>query len=178
MNKSEPSVINGLAHDLRNPVLVIGRESKRAVQALEVFDRAMGRCPYRHEPGAACSGVQGEGKLDTTEKKIVDMARYFGVDPAWALAIAEVESSVGEHQLSPTGAKGVFQMTSIAMKDLLLEMQAKDDDMIDIACGILFLRLLKKRWGSIEEATSHYCDPNDRHFYISKVLALMADEKK
>lgn len=175
---SNSSVIDGLAHDLRNPALCMVQDSKRIERALKVFERAVGRCPYREEPGAACSGFQKENKPQTIEDKIINMARYFGVDPAWALAIAEVESSMGQNQLSPTGAKGVFQITSIAMQDLLLAMKAKDDDMIDIACGVLFLRLLKKRWGTIEKATSHYCDPKDRHFYVSKVMTLIKEREE
>jgi hypothetical protein len=88
------------------------------------------------------------------------------------------ESALGLHQLSRTGAKGVFQMTSIAMKDLLQEMQRADDDMIDIACGVLFLRLLFKRHKSIEAATAKYCDPKDRGFYIDRVKKYMTELKE
>jgi hypothetical protein len=84
-----------------------------------------------------------------------------------------VESSLGMVQLSRTGCKGVFQMSTIAMKDLLQEMEKQDDDMIDILCGLLFLRLLLKRWKTHEEATAHFCDPNDRSFYLGKVTQYM-----
>lgn len=104
-----------------------------------------------------------------TKVKIKTFAGLFGVDPDWAVAVATVESSLGENQKSPTGAKGVFQMTQIAMKDLWLLMGEVDDDYTDIACGILFLKLLRKRWGSMKEATKHYCDPNDSHFYVDRV---------
>jgi len=30
--------------------------------------------------------------------------------------------------------------------------------------------LLLKRWGTIEEATAHYCDPKDRDFYVERVM--------
>jgi hypothetical protein len=104
---------------------------------------------------------------------IVRFAKMIGVDPVWACAIAEVESAYGIYQKSPTGCRGVFQMSTIAMKDLLLEMERPDDEMIDICCGILFLRLLLKRHGSIEAATAKYCDPNDRHFYVPKVMGII-----
>lgn len=52
-------------------------------------------------------------------------------------------------------------------------MAKQDDDIADIACGLAFLHLLKKRHGSIEAATEKFCDPNDRHFYLSKVIAYM-----
>lgn len=112
-------------------------------------------------------------KQKQVQADIVKLAEIIGVDPVWACAIAQVESSYGIHQLSPTGCKGVFQMSSIAMKDLLWEMAKHDDEMIDICCGLLFLRLLLKRHGTIEKATAKYCDPNDRHFYIPKVMNII-----
>lgn len=107
-------------------------------------------------------------QLETLEK-IRRAAELLGVDPDWVAAVAMVESAMGKYQLSKTGAKGVFQMTSIAMKDLLNEMQRQDDDMGDILCGVLFLRLLLKRWKTEEEATGHFCDPADRGFYIDRM---------
>ena len=108
-----------------------------------------------------------------TKTKIELFARLFDVDPAWAVAVAMVESSLGLHQKSPTGCTGVFQMSSIAMKDLKQQMEANDDDVIDIVCGILFLRLLMKRHKTIEKATERFCDPNDRSFYLERVKNYM-----
>lgn len=104
-----------------------------------------------------------------TLRTVRKCATMLGIDPDWAAAVAMTESALGKHQLSKTGAKGVFQMTTIAMKDLLQEMQKSDDDLIDIACGILFLRLLLKRWKTIDEATAHFCDPKDKGFYIDRM---------
>jgi membrane-bound lytic murein transglycosylase MltF len=111
-------------------------------------------------------------QLDVKEK-IELLAPLFGVDPVWAVAIAMMESSLGEHQKSPTGCRGVFQMSGIAMKDLLIEMEQRDDDLSDIACGIAFLRLLHKRHDSIEAATAKFCDPKDRDFYVPSVMKYM-----
>jgi hypothetical protein len=108
-------------------------------------------------------------KQQETKEKIEQLAEIFGIDPNWALGIAMVESSLGLHQKSPTGCRGVFQMSGIAMKDLLYSMEAIDDDLIDIACGISFLWLLLKRWGTEEKATAHYCDPNDLDFYLDRM---------
>lgn len=110
-----------------------------------------------------------------TEDKIREVCSLLGVPRRWALAIAEVESALGKYQLSPTGARGVFQMTTIAMKDLLKEMEKHDDDWIDIMCGILFLRLLLRRWHTLEQATKHYCDPKVRDEYWAKVKTLMEE---
>ena len=114
-------------------------------------------------------------KQQETKEKIEQLAEIFGIDPNWALGIAMVESSLGLHQKSPTGCRGVFQMSGIAMKDLLYSMEAIDDDLIDIACGISFLWLLLKRCGTEEKATAHYCDPNDLDFYLDRVEKFKAE---
>ena len=108
-----------------------------------------------------------------TKAKIIEIAQAIGVDPVWAVSIAMVESSLGEHQRSSTGCKGVFQMSFIAMKDLLQEMEKTDDDIIDITSGLAFLHLLLKRHRTIESATAKFCDPDDREFYISRVINYM-----
>lgn len=99
------------------------------------------------------------------------IAEALHVDPHWANAIAMTESSLGSYLLSPTGCRGVFQMSSIAMKDLLQEMP--EDDLIAIVCGICFLRLLLRRHKTIEKATERYCDPKDRDFYVDRVKIYM-----
>lgn len=108
-----------------------------------------------------------------TKEKIRAVAEVMGLDPSWAVAVAFVESSLGEHQKSPTGCRGVFQMSSIAMKDLLQEMEKADDDLIDIACGLAFLHLLLRRHKTIEAATARFCDPRDVDFYVSRVMNYM-----
>ncbi len=112
-------------------------------------------------------------KQRDTLDKIKTVAPMIGIDPTWAIAVAMVESSLGVKQLSPTGCKGVFQMSSIAMKDLHQLMQADDDDFADIACGMIFLRLLLKRWKTIEEATTHFCDPKVKERYLFGVKSYM-----
>lgn len=107
------------------------------------------------------------------KERIEYYARMLDVDPAWAAAIAMTESSLGEARISPTNCRGIFQMSSIAMEDLRLQMGAAGDDDLEILCGLLFLRLLYRRWGSIEEATNHYCDPADRGFYLDRVRNYM-----
>jgi membrane-bound lytic murein transglycosylase MltF len=108
-------------------------------------------------------------KQRETLEKIRTVAPLIGIDPAWAAAVAMTESSLGMKQLSPTGCKGVFHMSMIAMRDLHQLMQLSDDDFADIACGMLFLRLLLKRWKTVEEATARFCDPKDREFYVDRV---------
>jgi len=106
---------------------------------------------------------------------IKEMAYFFKINPKWAVAVAMTESSLGLNQKSPTGCKGVFQMSSIAMKDLHQEMVKNDDDLIDIACGVAFLYLLAKRHGTIDAATAKYCDPKDVGFYVDRVKKYMEE---
>jgi len=112
------------------------------------------------------------------KQEIEYYAHQFGVDAVWACAVAMVESSLGDDRISRTGCRGVFQMSSIAMEDLRQQMGSEDDDTVEIVCGLLFLRLLRKRWGTIEEATNHFCDPNDRNFYLDRVLSYMESFKQ
>jgi len=114
-------------------------------------------------------------KQRETKDLIEKVAPIFGLDPSWPLAMAMTESSLGIKQLSPTGCRGVFQMSSIAMKDLLREMTKADSDIVDVVCGIAFLYILLKRHGSIVAATSHFCDPNDIPFYLKRVKSYMKD---
>jgi hypothetical protein len=113
-------------------------------------------------------------KQQETKDNIEAIASLLNVDPLWAIAIAMTESSLGEHQHSSTGCLGVFQMSSIAMRDLLKSMEG-NDDLIDIACGVAFLRLLFKRWKNIEDATLHFCDPADKDFYLDRVKRYMRE---
>lgn len=112
-------------------------------------------------------------KQKETIDKIKAIAPVIGLDTSWCLAVAMEESSLGERQLSPTGCRGIFQMSSIAMKELYRLMKDSKNDWIDVLCGLAFMMALKDQWGSIEEATAHFCDPNDRGFYIDKVKEYM-----
>lgn len=115
--------------------------------------------------------------LNSNQQKVKEAIENYSslldIDPAWAVAIAMVESSLGEHRISPTNCRGIFQMSSIAMEDLRQQMGIGGDDDLEILCGLLFLRLLYRRWDGLEEATNHFCDPNDRSFYLNRVLDYM-----
>ena len=114
-------------------------------------------------------------KQEDVLEKIRQFSRLMGLDPDWTAAVAMTESTLGVNQKSPTGCRGVFQMSSIAMKDLLQEMERHDDDLIDIACGLAFLHLLLRRHKTIEAATARFCDPKDREFYVRRVLNYMKE---
>lgn len=112
------------------------------------------------------------------KQQIENYCAILDIDPNWACAVAMVESSLGDNRLSRTGCRGIFQMSSIAMEDLRREMATGHEDDIEILCGLLFLRLLYRRWGSIEQATLHYCDPADRGFYLDRVLGYLESFQK
>lgn len=155
-----------LEHHMRNVAVSLKGHARSLQGEAQRLEKALTDYTERVENGGSLAGKP-------TKAKIRILSQLFGVNPDWALAIAEVESAMGKYQKSPAGALGVFQMTSIAMKDLLWAMEQKDDDLIDIACGILFMRLLLQRWGTPEKATQHYCDPKDRNFYVPKVMQIM-----
>lgn len=117
-------------------------------------------------------------RQDEIKRTIEYWAGLLGIDPNWASAIAMTESSLGEHRISPTNCRGIFQMSVIAMDDLRQLMGSPGDDVTEILCGLLFLRLLQKRWGTIEEATLHYCDPADRGFYLDRIKGYMREFKE
>lgn len=108
-------------------------------------------------------------KQSVVKDRITLLSVVMGLDPKLTVAIAMTESSLGLNQKSPTGCKGVFQMSSIAMKDLLQEMVKVDDEIIDIACGLAFIHLLVRRWKTTEEVVAHFCDPKDFDFYLERV---------
>lgn len=114
-------------------------------------------------------------KQTKTKEQIEATAKLFGVDPVWASAIAMAESSLGINLISPTRCRGVFQMSTIAMKDLLIAMSKKGFELIGIVCGVAFLWLLLQRHGTQEQATKHFCDPNDRGYYWDRVRHFMRE---
>jgi len=118
-----------------------------------------------------------EKQLDV--KNMIERASIaLDIDPTWAISIAMVESSLGMNQKSKTGARGIFQMTNIAMKDLLQEMEKSDNEIIDVLCGLLFLKLLLNRWHTIEDATTHFCDPVEKQKYWLRVEGYMDKIKR
>ena len=110
-----------------------------------------------------------------TKNTVAAFAKLQKIPPAWAVSIAMAESSLGLFQRSPTGAKGLGGMTSIAMKDLLQVMEYKDDEIVDASCFGAYLHVLLDRFKTVEVATFHYCDPKDRDFYVKRVMDYMKE---
>jgi len=88
---------------------------------------------------------------------VVEEARALGVDPALALAIAQVESDFNPNAVSHVGARGVMQIMPKTAKDEFgLNPSILFDARINIRTGITFIKQLKQRYGDIEFALSHY----------------------
>jgi len=117
--------------------------------------------------------VQGEVK-----EAIFKIAKIVGVDPGIALAVSHIESRHGVHLKSKTGALGVFQMTSIAVRDLHHSMATPGHEIIGICAGICFLSLLMKRHEDLRKALDKYCDPNDREWYADRVIRLANEYRR
>lgn len=115
---------------------------------------------------------------EEVKKATFEIARIVKVDPAICLAISEIESTHGLHLKSPTGALGIFQMTTIAMKDLHMSMVTPGLEINGILAGVGFWNVLKTRHKDDEKAVAKYCDPKDRDWYIKKTLDLASEYRK
>jgi soluble lytic murein transglycosylase-like protein len=97
---------------------------------------------------AAESGVR-EGSRADIRALIATKARQLDVDPMLALTIAEAESGLDPKAVSPTNALGLFQLTTIAIKDVNLafgtDFTPGVDDFLDPAisaeAGIRYIKL-------------------------------------
>ncbi len=115
-------------------------------------------------------------KKQTDLKDLIEkISEVIGMDKKWAVGIAMTESSLGMNQKSPTGCKGVFQMSSIAMKELHRLMLIDGYDTVDTLCGIAYLFALLMHHKTKEEATNHFCDPKDKGFYWDRVQKYMKE---
>ncbi len=81
-------------------------------------------------------------KQEEVKDLIERVCKAINFSKNWPLAIAMTESSLGLKQ---------------------------DDEIIDVLCGIAFIYLLMKRWGTWKGVVDHFCDPKDRDFYWNRV---------
>lgn len=109
----------------------------------------------------------------TTEEKIRAICEIIEFPADGAVAIAQVESAMGKYLLSRTGARGIFQLTSIAMRDMLEAMARPKHERTGILCGLAFLCLLQDRWTDLDTIVRHYCDPDEKEAYLAKVHEFM-----
>lgn len=113
----------------------------------------------------------------TPEEKIRAICKIVEFPEDLAVAIAKVESAMGKYILSPTGAKGIFQLTSIAMKDMLQVMAEHKYERTAILCGIGFLCLLQDRWMDAQEIVFHFCDPAEKDAYWKKIQKVIGQDE-
>lgn len=55
---------------------------------------------------------------ETIKDKIISKAQEFGLDPELMLKIAQRESQLDPRAISPKGAKGIYQLTDITIKQI------------------------------------------------------------
>ncbi len=94
---------------------------------------------------------------DTVKDIVVEEARLQGVDPALALAVAQVESNFDPNVVSHKGARGVMQiMPKTARDEFGINPTLLFDARTNIRTGVTFLKQLQNRYGNVEFALSHY----------------------
>jgi soluble lytic murein transglycosylase-like protein len=87
----------------------------RALSGATVKDLASYRDVQRRMGEAAAAKAVGTGNI---QEMIKALALKEGVPSITALKIAKIESNFNPKAVSPTGAKGVYQLTTIAIKDV------------------------------------------------------------
>lgn len=88
-------------------------------------------------------------------QKVRDAAKELGINPKFAVAVVNIESDFNPDAVSPTGAVGLFQLTTPAIVDVgnhypnLATPPNGDKKNVDwnIAVGLRYLRLCFKRLG-------------------------------
>jgi len=108
--------------------------------------------------GCSTHGI-ARNHLDRNEvmKLVVEEADAQGVDPALALAIAQVESDFNPSVVSHKGARGVMQiMPKTGREEFGLNPAMLFDPRTNIRTGITFIKQLKERYGREDIALSHY----------------------
>jgi len=94
---------------------------------------------------------------DTVKDIVVEEAMLQGVDPALALAVAQVESNFDPNVVSHKGARGVMQiMPKTARDEFGINPTLLFDARTNIRTGVTFLKQLQNRYGNVEYALSHY----------------------
>lgn len=89
---------------------------------------------------------------------LINEANRQGIDPALALAMAEVESNFNAKALSKAGAKGVMQIMPETAKTVFgVSSSQLYDAKINISLGISFIKQLLARYNQrLDIALSHY----------------------
>lgn len=109
--KFSQSAYNSAPADTRRAV----DTAVRALSGGTVADLASYRDIQRKMGEAAFAKAAGSGNI---QEMIKALALKEGVPQITALKIAKIESNFNPKAVSPTGAKGVYQLTTIAIKDV------------------------------------------------------------
>ena len=104
---------------------------------------------------------------DTPEKQLIEYkvrmaALKAGIDPHMAAAVANKESGFNPDAVSPTGVKGVMQVSHIAAQDLGMDPSTVRNDMdANIQAGVGYLA---------KHGLNKYPDPAVRNSYVRDVM--------
>lgn len=104
---------------------------------------------------------------DTPEKQLVEYkvrvaAQQAGIDPHMAASVANKESGFNTEAKSPTGVKGVMQVSGIAAKDLGYNPQdVRNNPDLNIMAGVQYLA---------KHGLEKYPDPAVKNSYVKDVL--------
>jgi len=94
---------------------------------------------------------------DEVMRLVVEEANAQGIDPALALAIAQVESDFNPTVVSHKGARGVMQiMPKTGLEEFGINPALLFDPRTNIRTGITFIKQLTQRYGREDIALSHY----------------------
>jgi len=103
------------------------------------------------------SALIASGNSDV-KSVIIAIANQEGVPAATALKIAKLESNFNPSAVSPTGAKGLFQMTSIATRDVQQRAGYSLKDPFDVkdnaTAGIKYIKLVARDMGARLDETA------------------------
>ena len=104
---------------------------------------------------------------DTPEKQLVEYkvrvaAQQAGIDPHMAASVANKESGFDTEAKSPTGVKGVMQVSGIAAKDLGYDPKdVRNNPDLNITAGVQYLA---------KHGLEKYPDPAVKNSYVKDVL--------
>lgn len=96
-------------------------------------------------------------KLNDAQKAVaalvIDTAKAYKVDPAWALAVAQQESGFNQLAKSAAGAQGVMQLMPSTAKQLGVNIADVNDN---IKGGVLYLKQQQEQFKSLKLASAAY----------------------
>lgn len=102
---------------------------------------------------------------EEVKRVIVDKAQALRLDPALMLSLGQQESALDPNATSPTGVKGLFQVTQQTGSQYGQMPTARTDPRISTDAGMRYFRdLLKENKGNVQKALMQYNGGSDPDF--------------